>query len=271
MSEDIKKLSAPMPEEAIQRTDKTVTKKGYDTTGYGYQYCVDRLNDVCGEKWGFEWKIIKESEGVYQKSGIDFFSITVRLSIWINDIGNNRACVGGHIGIDYADTLKGAITNAFKKTAAFWGIGGDAFRGTIDDDANLPDKHENIKSRKSSMKVCPICGVEAIITNKYEGNYSFLCWGKKGGCNRKFDSDMVEVIPEKKINGMTKEEALKKFETLPEKVKEVFKGEDYTNEMKWQFCNRHNWNHEKMISEIEYREHSHAENERAFVDDNISP
>jgi hypothetical protein len=55
----------------------------------------------------------------------------------VNNKENGRACVGGHRSADYSDAVKGAITNGFKKASAFWGVGADAYRGTIDDD-NVP-------------------------------------------------------------------------------------------------------------------------------------
>jgi len=41
-------LSAPFPEEAIERTNGNVTGRGYSTTGIKYQYVVNRLNEVLG-------------------------------------------------------------------------------------------------------------------------------------------------------------------------------------------------------------------------------
>lgn len=140
--ENYKKLSEKFTSEAIQKTNGKETKKGYDTTGYGYQYCVDRFNEIYFDKWGFNWKIINQKEGVY-KSLTPYIEITVEVSIWIEDKINIRACVGGHQASNFTDALKGAITNGFKKTAAFWGVGADAFRGTIDDDYNYPESDEN--------------------------------------------------------------------------------------------------------------------------------
>ncbi len=137
-------LSKPLPKEAIQRTKKEDTRKGYDTTGYGYQYAINRFNEIYGDKWGFTWEIIKELSGNY-KTGTPYWEITVKLGIYIiGVIDNYRYCVGGHISVLHADALKGAITNAFKKTASFWGVGKEAYEGTIDDDNTpYPDKHEN--------------------------------------------------------------------------------------------------------------------------------
>ena len=142
------RLSKDLSEDAIQKTDKRETRKGYDTTGYGYQWCVDRFNDVLGEKWGFDFEIIKEISGTYKK-GTPYFEITTKVSMWINDKENKRACVGGHTAINYADALKGAITNGFKKTAAFWGVGAKAFRGEIDDDHSLPEDENNKQANKT--------------------------------------------------------------------------------------------------------------------------
>lgn len=138
-----KLLSEKMPEEAIQRTRKEDTRKGYNTDGYSYQFCVDRLNEVAGDKWFFTWGVIHEEKGAY-KSGMPYYDITVKVEIWISPEGKGRSCVGGHTAMTYADALKGAITNGFKKTAAFWGVGRDAYAGTIDDDNNpLPDEAKN--------------------------------------------------------------------------------------------------------------------------------
>lgn len=145
------KLSEPLPEEAIQRTKKHETKKAYDTDGYGYQWCVDRFNELLGNKWGFDWEIIKEFQGKY-RSGQPFHELVVRVTIWIEEGKTGRSCVGGHMSANYADALKGAITNAFKKTAAFWGVGRDAYRGTIDDDNKpMPDEEKNIDKKNGSV------------------------------------------------------------------------------------------------------------------------
>lgn len=148
--ETIKKLSEKLPVEAIQSTKGADTKKGYDTDGYSYQYCVDRFNDTCGENWGFTWKVLREVEGEF-KSGAPAHDITVDVSIWVNDILKPRSAPGGHISISYADALKGAVTNGFKKAAAFWGVGRDAYAGTIDDDNKpMPDTLDNMQTKSEN-------------------------------------------------------------------------------------------------------------------------
>jgi len=154
----IEELGKSLEKEAVQRTKGAETKKGYDTTGYGYQYCINRFNKVLGEKWGFVYNILREGVGSY-KSGQPFYDITVEVGIWINDKDNIRFCAGGHISGLHFDALKGAITNAFKKTSAFWGVGKEAYEGTIDDDNKpLPDSQANIettsKSQSINIEVC---------------------------------------------------------------------------------------------------------------------
>jgi ABC-type enterochelin transport system ATPase subunit len=39
-----------LPAGAIQRTKGRETRKGYDTDGYGYQYCIDVLNNLTGKQ-----------------------------------------------------------------------------------------------------------------------------------------------------------------------------------------------------------------------------
>ena len=216
MSDIIKKLSEEMPEMAIQRTRKEDTKKAYDTDGYSYQYCVNRFNDICGKKWGYEWEIINEERGQY-KGGMPFIDITVKMFIWVNDSNKVRSNVGGHKAINYADALKGAITNAYKKTAAFWGVGRAAYAGTIDDDNKpSPDYDKNIEK-----------------IEKVEKEF-----------NGKVISSDYEPKP------MSAEEAEKRFSELPEKVTIFFEDKGYDKAQRFDFCKRHEWVHEKMIETV---------------------
>ncbi len=135
-------LIKPLPKEAIERAPKERTRKGYDTTGYQYQFEVERLNEVLGiDGWGWDYKIIKEIEGKWA-SGKGFWEITVDMKIELF-LGDNktisRTCAGGHKSEEYSDALKGAITNSFKKTVALFGLGQEAYKGMIDDDYLPPD------------------------------------------------------------------------------------------------------------------------------------
>ena len=131
--EILKKLSAPLHTEAIQRTRDKQTHKGYDTDGYGYQFCANRFNEVLGLRWGYVWEIINEKEGTTSTGKLNY-EVTVKLGIWVLDRENLRHGVGGHNSRTHFDASKGAFTNAFKKAAAMWGVGRHAYEGALDDD-----------------------------------------------------------------------------------------------------------------------------------------
>ena len=141
-----KELSELLPKEAIQKADKAETKKGYSTTGYGYQYIVNRFNEVCHiDGWGYDYKIIEASSGTFQ-SGKPYIDITVEvtINIYLADMDKvvtiSRKCIGGHISSTYGDALKGALTNGIKKTAGLFGVGNQAYLGILDDDATYEDE-----------------------------------------------------------------------------------------------------------------------------------
>lgn len=143
-------LASDFPPEAEQYTKKAETKKAYDTAGYGYQFLVNRFNEVLGTDWGYNYEIVKNTTGKYKDKtwngqvtpGKEFYEITCEMSIWIFQKENIRKHVGGHIGIDYFDALKGAITNSFKKCSAMWGVGNKAYLGQLDEDAHYPESSE---------------------------------------------------------------------------------------------------------------------------------
>jgi len=128
----INELVDNLPANAVERAKKEDTRKGYDTTGYQYQFLINCINEVvapCG--WNYKYKIIKEVEGKFG-NGKPYYDITVELDFTILD--TTKTCVGGHRSEMYADALKGAITNSLKKTLGFFGIGKKAYEGTIDED-----------------------------------------------------------------------------------------------------------------------------------------
>ncbi|MBE2254333.1 MAG: hypothetical protein IAE78_32700 [Myxococcus sp.] len=137
-------LAAPFPESCIQRTEGKLTGRGYDTTGIGYQHIVNRLNEVLGIG-GFRAHRTVTVKEVKRSNGRPAFEaicdLTLELGQWVD--GNfvvfaESLADGGHIASSEADARKGAFTNAFKKGAAFHGVGKAAYEGTLDDD-NLPE------------------------------------------------------------------------------------------------------------------------------------
>ena len=139
---------APWPEEAVERSDGSKTGKGYNTTGIGYQWIVDRMNAVFGiGSWDMEFEA-KHWDAGQTSSGKPWFGCDTRgwlmLGGWMihNETGEcvfkiiaRAPLVGGHVSLSGIDAEKGAITNGFKKAAAMLcGCGSEAYRGMIDDD-----------------------------------------------------------------------------------------------------------------------------------------
>lgn len=145
-------LTNKLPDEAIERAPKEKTRKGYDTTGFQYQYIVDRLNEVLGiDGWTFTYVIVKEDKGEWG-NGKSYWDITVDCTITIETDGLKavRQCPGGHKADSHSDALKGAVTNSFKKTAALFGVGAEAYRGSIDDDYLPPDANGSTTAQPGS-------------------------------------------------------------------------------------------------------------------------
>lgn len=136
-------LSAPFPEEAIERTDGRATGKGYSTTGIKYQYVVNRLNEVLGVG-GFRVERKVTVKEMTTAKGRPAFDVTCEVRLQLGEWAEGKFVPfaealgdGGHTALSMADAIKGAYTNGFKKTAAFLGVGRQAYEGTLDDD-NLP-------------------------------------------------------------------------------------------------------------------------------------
>ena len=147
-------LAESFPEDTIERTRGAQTGKGYDTTGIKYQYVVNRLNEVLGVGCFRTERKMTMRESVSQK-GRPVFEASCELRLYLGEWTNSEEgfviiaeaiADGGHKSFDYSDALKGAYTNAFKKAAAFFGVGRQAYEGSLDDD-NVPgeigDVHPN--------------------------------------------------------------------------------------------------------------------------------
>jgi Rad52/22 family double-strand break repair protein len=138
-------LSAPFLEEAIERTDGRVTGRGYSTTGIKYQYVVNRLNEVLGIGCYRAHRTVTVKEMQTAKGRPAFEAIcdlTLELGTWENGefvCWAESLADGGHTSMSEADARKGAYTNAFKKAAAFFGVGKQAYEGSIDDDNTPPE------------------------------------------------------------------------------------------------------------------------------------
>jgi hypothetical protein len=138
-------LAAPFPENAIQRTEGRVTGRGYDTTGIGYQFICNRLNEVLGVGGWRAHRTVTVKELTTAKGRQAFEAIcdlTLELGSWENGefvVFAESLADGGHTSTSEADARKGAYTNALKKAAAMFGCGRQAYEGTLDDD-NIPQE-----------------------------------------------------------------------------------------------------------------------------------
>ena len=148
-------LSAPFPESCIQRTEGRLTGRGYDTTGIAYQFVVNRLNEVLGIG-GFRVHREVTVKEVQRSNGRPAFEaicdLTLELGEWVDGkfiAFAESLADGGHLSSGEADARKGAYTNAFKKAAAFHGVGRQAYEGTLDDD-NVTDGLVSVSTMPAS-------------------------------------------------------------------------------------------------------------------------
>jgi hypothetical protein len=136
-------LAAPFAEHCVQRTEGRLTGRGYDTTGIGYQHIANRLNEVLGVGGWRAHRTVNVKE-IVRSNGRPAFEaicdITLELGEWVNGdfvVFAESLADGGHVASAEADARKGSYTNAFKKAAAFFGVGRQAYEGSLDDD-NVP-------------------------------------------------------------------------------------------------------------------------------------
>ena len=153
-------LAAPFPEEAIERTDAKVTGKGYSTTGIKYQYVVDRLCQVLGFGSFRVHRSVTVKE-ISRANGRPAYEalcdMTLELGEWVDGkfiVFAESVADGGHVSGSEADARKGATSSAFKKAAAFHGVGAQAYRGTLDDD-HVPGDHDPVTPPMMSVVRAP--------------------------------------------------------------------------------------------------------------------
>jgi len=136
-------LAKPFDEHCIQRTEGRLTGRGYDTASIGYIHVVARLNEVLGIGSWRAHRTVNVKE-ITRSNGRPAFEaicdITLELGEWVD--GNfivfaESLADGGHVASSEADARKGSYTNAFRKACSFFGIGKQAWEGSLDDD-NLP-------------------------------------------------------------------------------------------------------------------------------------
>ena len=140
-------LAKPFDEHCIQRTEGKQTGRGYDTTGIGYQHIANRLNEVLGVGGWRAHRTVAVKE-ITRSNGRPAWEsicdITLELGEWVDGsfiVFAESLADGGHVASGEADARKGAYTNAFKKAAAFFGVGRQAYEGSLDDDNVFGEVH----------------------------------------------------------------------------------------------------------------------------------
>jgi hypothetical protein len=134
-------LAAPFTDKRmIEQTSGRLTGRGYDTTGIKYQFVVNRLNEVLG-LGGFRVQremSVKQTATAKGRPGYEAIcDLALQLGEWVEGefvVFAEALADGGHFSTSEADARKGAYTNGFKKAAAFFGVGRQAYEGTLDDD-----------------------------------------------------------------------------------------------------------------------------------------
>lgn len=141
-------LSKPIPIDAVQTKDF-----GDKAQGYNIAYLIDRLNSVltdngCSweqvllplgdDEFGNERLFIRDTfSSEYKGRVTEKTSISVRLKINIKDdkgyLLETKESFGGcqYLNGSLGDTLKGAQTDAMKKVFSYFGLGDEAYKGSI--------------------------------------------------------------------------------------------------------------------------------------------
>lgn len=112
------------------------------------------------------------------------------------------------------------------------GLSGDAL-------ANATMKSETKAKRRATLS---ICGLGILDETELETLPKF--------------EDKAEAKIKKEFNGeevklkLTKEEAQKKLDALPDNIKEGFKSLNYDLAKQWEICTKHNWNNAEIYQEL---------------------
>jgi len=140
-----------IPKEALRLS---TLEDGTVYTLYGYQFIINRLNDVVGfEHWNI--KVITEPRSE-KRNNFWFVSLSLTLSLgnWTSALFIplvSKVSYGSGASENLGNALKGALTNGFKKAAAMYGIGKKAYEGLIEDYDILKNGTKKIVKIKTAL------------------------------------------------------------------------------------------------------------------------
>lgn len=128
-------LSDPLPPESLQHTSKGQTGRPYDTTGHGYQYAVNRLNELFPGEWEIHEDYEDAPDGnVYRTKCTVLITIGMRNEdLELVPLAVHTACAYGR-NRDWGDARKGAKSVAIKRAASLHGVGWRTYAGELDPD-----------------------------------------------------------------------------------------------------------------------------------------
>lgn len=163
-------LAAPLEKEGVLVTKASETRKGYDTSNWGYSWYLQRLNDVLGPAhWRIMDGVVHEAEVTLgQTRGWEIVvAITLEIGSYVNgefQVIASRANYGTHVARQKGDALKGALTNGIKKTVAMLGPGWQAYAGQLDDD--LYDENGEAVGYFKTLQLARQAAAEAVAAAK---------------------------------------------------------------------------------------------------------
>lgn len=138
-------LSAPFPEEAIERVKGAVSGRPYDSASVRTQFLINRLNEVLGVGGYRIHRNITVRQITTPKGRTMYEAVadmTIEIGEWVDGkfvVVGESVGTGGHLSASQLDAEKGAHTNAVKRTLAGFGLGKATWEGRLDEDALTGD------------------------------------------------------------------------------------------------------------------------------------
>ncbi len=167
--------------DALQVNSK---RTGHDEVGVKPQYVVERLNDTFGYNGWFaetsDVKILEKFVLLKIKLKVGSFDSegNFHISAYRESFGGSRI-IGGKDTGNVPDSIKGAATDALKKAASHFDIGGEVYKGNV----SVAEANEKIAKQKGielvekpedqESPICPKCGAVMAYKSSERGNF----WG----------------------------------------------------------------------------------------------
>lgn len=146
-AEEARLLPGEHPE-CIERTSGDKTGKKYDTTGIRFAWLWDVLirnvprGLVCPGRSG---EAVVQLEKSFSASMV--VSLRIMSPTGSGEVLAETSAVGNHVGRERGDVLRGAETVGLKRCLANWGIGIEAYKGTLESGATSDVRRATEKRR----------------------------------------------------------------------------------------------------------------------------